>query len=188
VAIKIFRSAAECRKWLEANHDCVTELWLGMHNQRTDKKSITYREALDEALCFGWIDGVRKSMGPTTYQQRFTPRKAKSYWSAVNIKRWNELVQLGRVMPAGVTAFERRSIDTAKYSFEARPKKLPAAYEKQFRANLAAWEFFRAEFLGAERQTGRDAPTAAGQADCRFRAKPPSGHAYAKGEEAGCLT
>ena len=145
MAIKIFRSAAEFRKWLEANHDCVTELWLGMHNQRTDKKSITYREALDEALCFGWIDDVRKSIDPITYQQRLTPRKAKSYWSAVNIKRWNELVQLGRVMPAGVTAFERRSIDTAKYSFEARPKKLPAAYEKQFRANLAAWEFFRAQ-------------------------------------------
>jgi len=183
VAVKIFRSAAGFRKWMEANHDCVTELWLGMHNQRTDKKSITYREALDEALCFGWIDDVRKSVNEITYQQRFTPRKAKSYWSAVNIKRWNELVQLGRVMPAGVTAFERRSIDTAKYSFEARPKKLPATYEKQFRAARSLEILPRPsplvpadlELLGAERKAGANASTA-------------SGHAYAKGEEAGCLT
>ena len=142
---KIFRTPAEFRKWLEANHDCVTELWLGMYNQRTDKKSITYREALDEALCFGWIDGLRKSVDPTTFQQRFTPRKLKSYWSAVNIKRWNELVQLGRVARAGVEAFERRSQDSDKYSFESRPKKLPVGYEREFQANAAAWEFFRAQ-------------------------------------------
>jgi uncharacterized protein YdeI (YjbR/CyaY-like superfamily) len=145
VPAKILRSAAEFRKWLEANHDCVTELWLGMHNQRTEKKSITYREALDEALCFGWIDGVRKSINSTIYQQRFTPRKPKSYWSAVNIKRWKELAELGRVAPAGVEAFERRSADSAKYSFESRPKKLPPAYERQFQANPAAWKFFRAQ-------------------------------------------
>lgn len=145
MAAKIFRSAAEFRKWLEANHDCVTELWLGMYNQRGGKKSITYREALDEALCFGWIDGVRKSVDPTTYQQRFTPRKPKSYWSAVNVKRWNELVELGRVAPAGIEAFERRSTDSGKYSFESGPKKLLPGYEKQFRANVAAWEFFRAQ-------------------------------------------
>jgi uncharacterized protein YdeI (YjbR/CyaY-like superfamily) len=145
VVAKIFRSAAEFRKWLEANHGGVTELWLGMYNQRGGKKSITYREALDEALCFGWIDGVRKSVDPTTYQQRFTPRKPKSYWSAVNIKRWNELVALGLVMPAGIEAFERRSTDAGKYSFESRPKKLPPAYEKQFRVNTAAWEFFQTQ-------------------------------------------
>ena len=145
VAGKIFRSAAEFRKWLEANHDQVTEMWLGIYNQRTDKKSITYREALDEALCFGWIDGVRQSINPTTYQQRFTPRQPKSYWSAVNLRRWNELAQLGRVAPAGMEAFERRRRDSAKYSFASRPKKLPPACERQFQANAAAWEFFRAQ-------------------------------------------
>jgi uncharacterized protein YdeI (YjbR/CyaY-like superfamily) len=145
MSAKIFRSAAEFRKWLEANHGCVTELWLGMHNQRSDKKSITYREALDEALCFGWIDGVRKSIDSTLYQQRFTPRQPKSYWSAVNIKRWKDLAELGRVAPAGVEAFERRSTDSAKYSFESRPKKLPPAYERQFQASAAAWKFFRAQ-------------------------------------------
>src|SRR5882762_5555491 len=132
VQIKIFNSSAEFREWLEKNHDCVAELWLGMYNQRTDSKSITYREALDEALCFGWIDGVRKSLNPTTYEQRFTPRQPKSYWSAVNLRRWNELAQLGRVAPAGMEAFERRRRDLAKYSFESRPKKLPPACERQF--------------------------------------------------------
>jgi uncharacterized protein YdeI (YjbR/CyaY-like superfamily) len=145
VEIKIFSRPAEFREWLEKNHDCVSELWLGMYNQRTDKKSITYREALDEALCFGWIDGVRKSINETTYKQRFTPRKPKSYWSAVNIRRVGELAKLGRMAPSGVKAFEQRTSGSGKYSFESRPKKLPPAFEKQFKANAAAWKFFRAQ-------------------------------------------
>lgn len=143
--VKIFRSAAAFRTWLEANHDRVSELWLGMYNQRTNKKSITYREALDEALCFGWIDGVRKSIDETSYKQRFTPRKLKSYWSAVNINRMGELARLGRTAPSGLQAFERRSSDSGKYSFESRPKKLPLAYQKQFKAVPGAWEFFRSQ-------------------------------------------
>src|SRR5216683_8221760 len=145
VQIKIFNSSAEFREWLETNHDRVSELWLGFYNKRTDKKSITYREALDEARCFGWIDGVRKSINQTTYKQRFTPRKAKSYWSAVNTRRAGELAKLGRMASAGVKAFERRASDSGKYSFESRPKKLPSSYEKQFKANPAAWEFFRTQ-------------------------------------------
>jgi uncharacterized protein YdeI (YjbR/CyaY-like superfamily) len=146
VQIKIFNTSAEFRKWLEENHDCVAELWLGFYNQRTDKKSITYREALDEALCFGWIDGVRKSIDETTYKQRFTPRRPKSYWSAVNIGRAGELAKFGRMAAApGVKAFEQRTSDSGKYSFESRPKKLPLAYERQFKGNCAAWEFFRAQ-------------------------------------------
>ena len=141
-AIQIFKSAAKFRDWLEENHETATELWLGFYNQRSRKKSITYREALDEALCFGWIDGVRKSINETTYKQRFTPRKQKSYWSAINIKRVGELRKVGRVMSAGVKAFERRTSDSGKYSFESRPKKLPALYEKQFKANEEAWNFF----------------------------------------------
>ena len=145
VQIKIFNSSAEFREWLEKNHDCVAELWLGFYNQRTDKKSITYREALDEALCCGWIDGVRKSINKTTYKQRFTPRAAKSYWSAVNIRRLAELAKLGLVAPSGAKAFEQRTSDSGKYSFESRQKKLAPAYEKQFKANHSAWEFFRAQ-------------------------------------------
>lgn len=141
--LKIFNSAAEFRKWLERNHNRAAELWLRFYNKRTDKRGITYREALDEALCFGWIDGVRKSISETTYKQRFTPRKAKSHWSAVNIRRVGELAKLGRAAPAGVKAFEQRTSDSGKYSFESRPKQLLPAYRKQFKANRAAWEFFR---------------------------------------------
>jgi uncharacterized protein YdeI (YjbR/CyaY-like superfamily) len=145
VQIKIFNSSAEFREWLEKNHDRVAELWLGFYNKRTDKKSITYREALDEALCFEWIDGVRKSINQTTYKQRFTPRKPKSYWSAVNTKRAGELTTLGRMASSGVKAFEQRASDSGKYSFESRPKQLPPGYEKQFKANPAAWGFFRTQ-------------------------------------------
>jgi uncharacterized protein YdeI (YjbR/CyaY-like superfamily) len=145
VEVKIFSSSAEFREWLESNHDRVPELWLGFYNKRTNMKSISYREALDEALCFGWIDGVRKSINKTTYKQRFTPRKSKSYWSAVNIRRVAELAKLGRIAPSGSKAFERRTSDSGKYSFESRPKQLPLAYETQFRATPAAWEFFRAQ-------------------------------------------
>jgi uncharacterized protein YdeI (YjbR/CyaY-like superfamily) len=145
VQIKIFNSSAEFREWLETNHDRVAELWLGFYNKRTDKKSITYREALDEALCFGWIDGVRKSINQTAYKQRFTPRKPRSYWSAVNTRRAGELAKLGRMASSGVKAFEQRASDSGKYSFESRPKKFPPAYEKQFKANPAAWEFFRTQ-------------------------------------------
>jgi uncharacterized protein YdeI (YjbR/CyaY-like superfamily) len=145
VQIKVFNTSAEFRKWLENNHDRVAELWLGFYNKRTDKKCLTYREALDEALCFGWIDGVRKSVDETSYKQRFTPRKAKSYWSAVNMRRASELAKLGRMASSGVEAFERRGPDSGKYSFELRPQKLPLAYERQFKTNPAAWKFFQAQ-------------------------------------------
>lgn len=143
--VKIFSGAEEFRAWLERNHDKIQELVVGIHNQRASTASITYREALDEALCFGWIDGVRRSVNETTYTVRFTPRKARSYWSTVNIKRADELKKLGRMMPAGIAAFENRSQDSGKYSFENRPGKLDAALEKHFRANKKAWEFFSAQ-------------------------------------------
>jgi uncharacterized protein YdeI (YjbR/CyaY-like superfamily) len=144
-AVHIFKSVAEFREWLEKNHATANELWLGFYNQRSKKKNFSYRAALDEALCFGWIDGIRKSINETTYKQRFTPRKEKSYWSAINIKRVQELTKLGRMAPAGMQAFERRTSDSGKYSFESRPKKLPAGYEKQFKANEEAWKFFRSQ-------------------------------------------
>jgi uncharacterized protein YdeI (YjbR/CyaY-like superfamily) len=145
VQIKFFNTSAEFREWLENNQNGAVELWLGFYNKRTGKKCITYREALDEALCFGWIDGVCKSIDETSYKQRFTPRKAKSYWSAVNIRRACELAMLGRMASSGVKAFEQRGTESGKYSFESRPKKLTPAYEKQFKANRAAWEFFQAQ-------------------------------------------
>jgi len=143
--VKIFLGPVELRAWLEHNHGKAQELFVGIYNQRTDKISITYPEALDEALCFGWIDGVRRSVNETTYAVRFTPRKPRSYWSAVNIKRFGELKKLGRPAAAGLAAFENRSQDSGKYSFENRPSKLDAALEKQFRTNQKAWEFFSAQ-------------------------------------------
>jgi uncharacterized protein YdeI (YjbR/CyaY-like superfamily) len=148
VQIKIFNTAAEFREWLEENHSRASELWLGFYNKRTGKKSITYREALDEALCFGWIDGVRKSIDEASYKQRFTPRRPKSYWSAVNIRRADELASLGRMSAPGAKAFEQRISDSGKYSFESRPKKLPLAYQRQFKANGTAWEFSRPRLRG----------------------------------------
>jgi uncharacterized protein YdeI (YjbR/CyaY-like superfamily) len=145
VQIKIFNTAAEFREWLEENHSRASELWLGFYNKRAGKRGITYREALDEALCFGWIDGVRKSIDETSYKQRFTPRRPKSYWSAVNIRRADELASLGRMSAPGAKVFEQRISDSGKYSFESRPKKLPLAYQRQFKANRTAWDFFSAQ-------------------------------------------
>jgi uncharacterized protein YdeI (YjbR/CyaY-like superfamily) len=139
--VRIFRSAPEFREWLEENHGDVAELWVGFYNQRTPKKSITYREALDEALCFGWIDGVRRSVNASTYTNRFTPRKTDSRWSTVNAKRMKELIEAGRVTKVGLAAFERRGVEQEI----KRVEKLNRAQEKMFRENGKAWEFFCAQ-------------------------------------------
>jgi uncharacterized protein YdeI (YjbR/CyaY-like superfamily) len=149
--MKIFAGASDFRDWLQKNHDKEQELVLGIYNQSGDKISVTYRQALDEALCFGWIDGVRHSVDETTYTVRFTPRKARSYWSAVNIRRFAELEKLGRVRPAGQAAFNQRSQESGKYSFENRTGELDGALEKQFKANKKAWEFFKAQPPGYQR-------------------------------------
>src|SRR6266853_1326388 len=138
--VTFFDSQSHFRAWLQENHNITTEVWIGFFKKDSGKKGLTYREALDEALCFGWIDGIRKSIDETSYKQRFTPRKTKSYWSAVNIRRASELAKLGRMASSGVKAFEQRASDSGKYSFESRPKKLPSACEMQFKANPAAWE------------------------------------------------
>jgi uncharacterized protein YdeI (YjbR/CyaY-like superfamily) len=142
---KLFRSQSEFRTWLEKNHGAVEELWLSFFNRQSSKTGITYRDALDEALCFGWIDGVRKSLNETTYIVRFTPRKPKSKWSAVNLRRANELKRLGLMSAPGLRVFEQREQAPAGYSFEERPRKLAARYEQIFKANLQAWDFFRAQ-------------------------------------------
>lgn len=105
---RYFRSDGEFRKWLERNHDKSDELWIGIYKKASGKKGITYKEAVDAALCFGWIDGLTKSVDDASYMQRFTPRRAKSAWSATNIKRVKELKALGLVHPAGEKAFAKR--------------------------------------------------------------------------------
>lgn len=141
-----FESPSAFRRWLQKNHDTQSELWIGMYKVSSGKKGITYKEALDEALCFGWIDGVRKSLDQDSYVQRFSPRQVRSYWSAVNTKRVGELKKLGRMHAAGLAAFERRDKEaTARYSFERAAAAFEPAALKLFKANKAAWEYFESQ-------------------------------------------
>jgi uncharacterized protein YdeI (YjbR/CyaY-like superfamily) len=142
-----FPSPSEWRAWLEAHHETHEELWVGFYKRDSGKPSITWPEAVDGALCFGWIDGVRKSLDDISYVIRFTPRRSRSVWSAINIKRVAELSQLGLMQPAGIQAFERRTGDRSEiYAYEQRKDaKLNAEYEKKFRANRKAWKFFQAQ-------------------------------------------
>lgn len=140
---KFFSTPDEFREWLEQNHDTSSELLIGFHKKSSGKQSITYPEALDEALCFGWIDGVRKKLNETSYVQRFTPRKPNSIWSLINVRHVERLKQDGRMHASGLAAYDRRNPKrTGVYSFENRPRQLSPAYDKRFRANKRAWEFF----------------------------------------------
>jgi uncharacterized protein YdeI (YjbR/CyaY-like superfamily) len=142
-----FAEPADFRAWLEENHERKSELLVGFYKKASGRPSITWPEAVDEALCFGWIDGIRRSLGDESYTIRFTPRKARSTWSAVNIARAKELVADGRMRPAGLAAFEARSDDrSAIYAYEQRhDAKLSPEQEREFRANQRAWEFFQAQ-------------------------------------------
>jgi uncharacterized protein YdeI (YjbR/CyaY-like superfamily) len=145
--VKFFATPAQFRKWLEANHDKAQELWVGFYKKETGRPSITWPESVDEALCVGWIDGIRKKLDDESYVIRFTPRKPQSTWSAVNIARVAELKRDGRMRPAGLAAFERRRDDkSAIYSYEQRKTAVfDEAAERQFRANAKAWEFFQSQ-------------------------------------------
>lgn len=142
-----FATPAELRAWFEKHHDTAKELWVGFYKKGSGRSGITWPESVDEALCFGWIDGVRKSIDDSSYTNRFTPRTRRSNWSAVNIGRVEELKRAGRMRPAGLAAFERRSEDrSGVYSYEQRHKaKLDRAQEKRFRENRKAWDFFKAQ-------------------------------------------
>jgi uncharacterized protein YdeI (YjbR/CyaY-like superfamily) len=142
-----FATPEEFRNWLRRNHDSATELLVGYHKRATGRPSLTWPQSVDEALCFGWIDGVRKRIDDERYQIRFTPRKPGSTWSAVNVKRVEELIGLGRMEPAGLAAFERRTdADTGVYSYEypGMPE-FPSDYRARFAEHPQAWEFFEAQ-------------------------------------------
>jgi uncharacterized protein YdeI (YjbR/CyaY-like superfamily) len=142
--IVFFPTKSKLRKWFEKNHDKVDELWIGYYKKGTGKPSITWQESVDEALCFGWIDGIRKSIDEESYMIRFTPRRKDSIWSAVNTKRIKELIKLGLVNPAGLEAFNKRDEKkTNRYSFEQKNVKFPKEFEKKFKANKKAWTYFQ---------------------------------------------
>ena len=148
-----FTTPAELRDWLERNHATETELMVGFYKRGSGKPSITWQELVDEELCFGWIDGVRKGIDDISYSNRITPRKPRSTWSAVNIARAKELIRLGRMHPAGLEALERRSDErSAIYSYEQRKAaRLDPKAERSFRANQEAWAFFQAQAPGYRR-------------------------------------
>jgi uncharacterized protein YdeI (YjbR/CyaY-like superfamily) len=143
--VKYFASPSAWRQWLEKHHADTVELWVGLYKRGSGKTSITWPEAVDGALCFGWIDGVRKSIDDSSYKIRFTPRKPRSVWSAVNIKRATELSATGLMHSTGLAAFDKRKGDrSAIYAYEQRKAaNLPKENEKQFRARASAWKFFQ---------------------------------------------
>ncbi len=144
--ITFFRAPTDLRKWFEKHHATTQELWVGYYKTSSGKPSITWPESVDEALCFGWIDGIRKSVDDLSYTIRFTPRKPGSIWSAVNIKRAQALIKQGQLQPAGLKAFQARKENRSGiYSYEQRKATLDEPYEKSLKQNKAAWEFFQVQ-------------------------------------------
>jgi len=140
---KFFRTATDFGTWLEKNHATATELWVGFYTKNSGKPSITWPESVDQALCFGWIDGIRKRVDEISYQIRFTPRRRGSIWSAINIKRAEELVRQKQMRSSGLKAFAARIENKSGiYSYEQRSTELQQPYAKLLKKNKAAWNFF----------------------------------------------
>jgi uncharacterized protein YdeI (YjbR/CyaY-like superfamily) len=153
-APRFFTTSAAFRAWLHAHHDRETELLVGFHKKGSGKPSITWPESVDEALCYGWIDGIRRSLGEESYTIRFTPRKPGSIWSNVNIAKVAALLEAGRMMPAGLAAWERR--DPKKSGIYVFERNDPVAFdeeaERTFKRSRRAWAFFQAQPPGYRRQ------------------------------------
>ncbi len=144
-----FSSSLEFRKWLEVNHQLEKELIVGFHKIGTGKPSMTWSESVDQAICFGWIDGIRRSHNAEAYTIRFTPRKSKSIWSAVNIKKVEELTGKGLMQTAGITAYEKKEAHrSAIYAFENKLTVLPPHYEEKFKTETNAWDWFEKQAAG----------------------------------------
>ncbi|KQT26327.1 bacteriocin-protection protein [Chryseobacterium sp. Leaf405] len=138
-----FETPEKFRKWLQNHYKTEKELLVGFYKVNTKKPSMTWPESVDQVLCFGWIDGVRKSIDEESYSIRFTPRKSTSIWSTVNVKKIEELTKAGLMTAEGIKAFElRKEEKSGIYSHEKEPAVLDSDYEKQFKANRKAWEFF----------------------------------------------
>lgn len=152
--IQFFSKPEDFRGWLEENHKAEKELWVGFYKVGSGIPSITWPESVDEALCFGWIDGIRKSIDEKSYKIRFTPRSPKSIWSAVNIRKIAHLTKLGKMRPAGLEAFNKLDLKKATiYSFEQENISLDKTFEQKLKANKTAWNFFQSLPPSAKKQT-----------------------------------
>jgi uncharacterized protein YdeI (YjbR/CyaY-like superfamily) len=151
--ITYFPMPADLRKWFAKHHKTETELQVGFYKKDSGKPSITWPESVAQALCFGWIDGIRRSIDEDRYTIRFTPRKRTSIWSSVNIKLARELIEQNLMQPAGLAAFEaRRENKSGIYSYEQRTAELPEPYLSQLKKNQAAWKFFELQPAGYRKQ------------------------------------
>ena len=150
---RFFKTPATFRQWLATNHVKSKELWVGFYKKGSGKPSIDWPESVNEALCFGWIDGLRKSIDEDSYKIRFTPRKATSVWSSVNIRYAEELIKQKRMQPAGLKAYAlRKEYRSGIYSYEQRSAELVEPYLAQLKRNKAAWKFFQAQPPGYRKQ------------------------------------
>ena len=144
--VQFFETADALRAWFDGRHDTADELWIGFHRKASGLPSVTYEEAVEEALCVGWIDGVRYRLDGTSNAQRYTPRRKGSTWSAVNTKRATELIAAGRMRPAGLAAFEARDpARTAIYSYEREAAAFSDEELERFRADPSAWAYFEGQ-------------------------------------------
>lgn len=143
---KFFKTREDLRKWFIINHKEKDELVIGFYKKTTGKKTVTPDEAVDEALCFGWIDGIRHRIDDDRFQNRYTPRRPNSNWSQVNIKKVKKLIKEGLMQPAGMDEYKRVTVKrTNNYSFEQENIQLPPEYEKKFKSKKKAWEFFQSQ-------------------------------------------
>lgn len=143
MSVTFFKTQDDFRKWLETHHETETELIVGFYKVDSGKPSMNWSQSVDQALCFGWIDGVRRSIDKESYCIRFTPRRNSSNWSAINIKKGEDLTKAGLMQPAGLKAFSlRKENKSGTYSYENETAFLDSNYEVQFRENKKAWDFF----------------------------------------------
>jgi uncharacterized protein YdeI (YjbR/CyaY-like superfamily) len=149
---RFFATASDLRAWFEQHAATADELQVGYYKKHTGRPSPTWSESVDEALCFGWIDGVRHSIDADRYTNRFTPRRKGSHWSRVNVAKVEALIAAGKMTPAGLAAFEARSAEkTGRASYETRPHAFPPEHEKAFKADKAAWTWFSSQPPGYRR-------------------------------------
>jgi uncharacterized protein YdeI (YjbR/CyaY-like superfamily) len=181
---KTFRSPEAFRAWLERHHERASELLVRCFKTKAGHRGLTYEQALQEALCFGWIDGVRRAYDDDSFTHRFSPRRAKSAWSAPNLARVAKLKAEGRMRPAGLAALARGT--KSAYSYESRPRTLPPAFLKVLRANAAAWRYYQERPPGYRRLVAFWIMSAK-QAETRERRLAGLVEACARGQHVGTL-